>query len=197
MRGPAIGGIPAPIHVWCFQTQLLTHARSHADIIPDAPLLTFARVSIIQARGSVGSALKALTVVLILCAKRALGQGYAATCQNIEYFPEAGLEADCRNDGGNFVFTSLDLDLCVANYDGNLACAHNGAFSASCSGCELSGTVLSCTCGNGSGGSSFPTLDLNTCIANQNGFVLLEVIFAGLRRLFHDLSTAYLLPQRS
>ena len=75
----------------------------------------------------------------------------------------------------------------VANYDGNLAWAHNGNFQASCSEIRIyeggqmaipqspypvpvdGPVMLQARCGDGKGGYKVSTLDLNQKISNQNG----------------------------
>lgn len=48
---------------------------------------------------------------------------YVPTCQD-EYLSGDTLNAQCRNEAGQYVSTSLGLDDCVANYGGQLTCVH-------------------------------------------------------------------------
>ncbi|OSX63416.1 hypothetical protein POSPLADRAFT_1139039 [Postia placenta MAD-698-R-SB12] len=87
---------------------------------------------------------------------------YADTCQD-EYVTGIDLVATCTTDDGSQVSSTLNLDNCVANYDGDLNCVPNGGFSASCdvASCVLTGPeYLECYCDNGQGGQTASIVDL-------------------------------------
>ncbi|KAG8688920.1 hypothetical protein FRC08_011189 [Ceratobasidium sp. 394] len=95
------------------------------------------------------------------------GGGFSGSCKNW-YVSGYTLHANCGDGHGGYRDTSKDLNQCIANYGGNLACATNGGFGGSCSGCEVvTGTYMKCHCGPGP--NNTPTIDLNACIANYGG----------------------------
>lgn len=97
---------------------------------------------------------------------------YADTCPGYAYISGTTFYTQCYNDAGQLVDASIDLNNCVANYNGQLACVHgNGGYSASCSGCEIvqQPEYIECGCANEDGGYTDSIGDLGTCIDNQNG----------------------------
>ncbi|KAG8721264.1 hypothetical protein FRC08_014625 [Ceratobasidium sp. 394] len=74
------------------------------------------------------------------------GGGFSASCSNW-YMSGNTPYASCSDGRGGRRDTSIDLNKCIANYGGNLACAPNGGFGASCSGCLIrTGTYMICGC---------------------------------------------------
>ncbi|KAF8609767.1 Cyanovirin-N [Ceratobasidium sp. AG-I] len=95
------------------------------------------------------------------------GGGFSASCSNFYMQGNNVLTATCGNGSGGSKTTSIDLNRCIANYGGNLACAANGGYGGSCSGCLIrTGTYMICHCGPNNG---TPIIDLNSCVANYSG----------------------------
>ncbi|KAF8609768.1 Cyanovirin-N [Ceratobasidium sp. AG-I] len=93
------------------------------------------------------------------------GGGFSASCSNY-YVSGYTLTATCGNGSGGTKTTSIDLNRCIANYNGNLACAANGGFGGSCSGCGIrTGAYMICGCRP----SGTPIIDLDSCVANYGG----------------------------
>ncbi|KAG8726323.1 hypothetical protein FRC12_023498, partial [Ceratobasidium sp. 428] len=86
------------------------------------------------------------------------GGGFSGSCSNIYMDGNSRLVAHCGDGRGGSRDTSIDLNRCIANYGGNLACATNGGYGGSCSGCLIhTGTYMRCHCGPNNG---TPTIDL-------------------------------------
>ncbi|KAH7907857.1 Cyanovirin-N [Hygrophoropsis aurantiaca] len=100
----------------------------------------------------------------------AVAQDWYNTCQStLPYVSGNYLYATCRTDSGTQSSTSLNLDACIANYNGQLACAANGYFSGSCdtASCELAAediSVMECYCKNDSGSYVASLVDLGKWI---------------------------------
>lgn len=99
---------------------------------------------------------------------------FGQTCSGIQLVGSGAtqqLQATCRNtSGGDNGAQVIALSTCLTNINGQLRCQFNGNALASCTGCSLSGTSLTCSCAeNGTGQSDRTTIDLNTCIGNENG----------------------------
>lgn len=84
-------------------------------------------------------------------------RGISLTCGDFILADDGNtLSANCvsaSNPGG--VYTTLHLDDCLANYDGQISLSQNGSFTQSCSDCILKSptkTLLQCECGNGKNG---------------------------------------------
>ncbi|KAH7903966.1 Cyanovirin-N [Hygrophoropsis aurantiaca] len=107
----------------------------------------------------------------------AVAQNWYDTCQStLPYVSGGYLYATCTTDSGTESSTALNLDACVANYGGQLACAADGDFTASCdsASCELAAediSVMECYCENGSGSEVASLVDLDSCISNDNGIL--------------------------
>jgi cytolysin (calcineurin-like family phosphatase) len=94
---------------------------------------------------------------------------FAASCTSIALQGENVLSASCATEGGMSTSTTLDLNSCITNNDGGLMWANPGNFAKSCSGCSLSGTLLTCQCSEVSGSSKSTTIDVNNQITNCGG----------------------------
>ncbi|TFK49859.1 hypothetical protein OE88DRAFT_1736818 [Heliocybe sulcata] len=104
-------------------------------------------------------AVSSLALILQL---QATGANFASTCTT-GYISGDTFHSSCYNDAGQLVDTSINLNNCVANYDGQLTCVHgNGGYSSTCSGCEIAAGIeyMECYCSNGSGGSPASIVDL-------------------------------------
>ncbi len=113
----------------------------------------------------------------------ALAGRFSKTCLNerIE-FDESGrvvLVASCKdNKDGSYLWNDnghprgnrrLLISDSIANYEGNLAWAHNGSFQASCTDIRLETSTLWAKCGDGKGGHNVTSLNLDEKISNQAG----------------------------
>ncbi|KIM50845.1 hypothetical protein SCLCIDRAFT_110053 [Scleroderma citrinum Foug A] len=81
------------------------------------------------------------------------------------------LYATCQSSDGSDVSTSIDLNQCVANTNGNLFCSKNGNYSATCSGCGLSANAgyLVCTCNDYNQAGQYADIELDQCLTNSDG----------------------------
>ncbi|KAB5588983.1 hypothetical protein CTheo_7578 [Ceratobasidium theobromae] len=90
---------------------------------------------------------------------------FGASCVNLSLIGTT-LYGGCKyGNTGRYLGTSIDMNACIANLNGNLVCQNGGNYGAFCTGCSLSGTWIKCTCGGGGAG----TIDLNQCIVNRDG----------------------------
>ncbi|KAJ6481538.1 Cyanovirin-N [Mycena vitilis] len=119
------------------------------------------------------SVLLALFAVAAVAApvERASETNFSSTCSGISF--NAGnddLTATCQNSGGvGTTTTTIGLNSCVGNTNGELTAGNS--FSGSCSGISFSGVTLSATCSTPNGGSISTSLDLNSVLSNNNGFL--------------------------
>ncbi|KAJ7468159.1 hypothetical protein FB451DRAFT_1560635 [Mycena latifolia] len=89
------------------------------------------------------------------------------------------LQGRCLNLINNYVNASIDLDNCITNNNGNLACAPfpgAGGYRASCAECHatirISSAILECQCyQSGKVTLQNTKYDLNQCIGNYNGLL--------------------------
>ncbi|KAG8756802.1 hypothetical protein FRC12_010468 [Ceratobasidium sp. 428] len=73
------------------------------------------------------------------------GGGFSHSCSSFHMEGNSKLVATCGDGGGGHKTTSINLNDCIANYGGNLACAKNGGYGGSCSGCLIhTGTYMRC-----------------------------------------------------
>ncbi|KAB5589143.1 putative effector protein [Ceratobasidium theobromae] len=109
----------------------------------------------------------ALIAACVVTTVHAAGN-FGASCDKIgTLVTGTDLVAYCKKRDGSSAYSQLDMNKCIANYGGSLACASNGNFGKSCSNCQVvSGTTFRCTC---KPGSTTTTINLNNCIANQDG----------------------------
>ncbi|KAG9219659.1 hypothetical protein CCMSSC00406_0006019 [Pleurotus cornucopiae] len=99
---------------------------------------------------------------------RAAG-GFAATCSGFFVRDNHYLQAHCGDGRGGYKDSTIDLNLCIANYNSHLVCAHNGGYGGSCSACGIrTGTYMTCSC-RGTPQGSYLIADLNECVANLGG----------------------------
>ncbi|WP_437912958.1 CVNH domain-containing protein [Sorangium sp. So ce302] len=94
------------------------------------------------------------------------------SCRNIAINPARELLASCKTIAGNYQFTALALDECIAHIDGDLYWVHNGNFSWECPHCELdfdgNRPWIECDCPAG-GAVRHARLALFQGIINLNG----------------------------
>ncbi|KAK1768399.1 hypothetical protein QBC33DRAFT_568751 [Phialemonium atrogriseum] len=102
--------------------------------------------------------------------------GFITTCIYPGYnFTDSNLGMYCLNNQVDlfaYNWTSLDLNLCVANNGGTLIAWDSGAYADSCSNCSVTKTstlYLTCDCEDMGGSQIASTLDLNTVIYNVDG----------------------------
>ncbi|KIM66722.1 hypothetical protein SCLCIDRAFT_75972, partial [Scleroderma citrinum Foug A] len=93
---------------------------------------------------------------------------FAYTC-NSSSLSGTMLTAYCQLKDGSYGWSSLDLNSCLVNTNGILYCSQNGDYGATCSSCSLSGTVLGCTCQDSQQAGQSASIDLNSCVTNNNG----------------------------
>jgi hypothetical protein len=94
---------------------------------------------------------------------------FAANCSNISLQGSNVLSASCPTGGGTQMSTTLDLDSCITNSNGALMWGSSGNYAGSCSGCSLSGTLLTCQCSDMNGQAHSTTIDVNHQITNCSG----------------------------
>ncbi|OSX63421.1 hypothetical protein POSPLADRAFT_1138977 [Postia placenta MAD-698-R-SB12] len=107
---------------------------------------------------------------------------YATTCED-ESLDGQNLVASCTADNGSQQSSTLNLNGCVANYDGDLNCAVNGGFAASCNvgSCGLAGgEYMQCYCRNNQGSQTSSIVDLACHIS---GDVFWDAVFPGAQIL--------------
>ena len=74
----------------------------------------------------------------------------------------------CKNFQGQEVKTSIDLNQCVTNNNGNLG--KGTGFAHSSSSCYVNGNILTCAkVKNGNGQTAESSTDLNSLVGNNNG----------------------------
>lgn len=129
------------------------------------------------------------TAVTLRQATPALQGGFIAQCDfyQVTNHGEAygHLQAMCSTDPGNpatEVASTLDLSLCLGNYNNNLAWGYKGGAFASCMGCTsrmFDTRYLDCDCG---------TVDLN------DGIYVTE---SGAVACYDQIGSAYAVPYRA
>ncbi|KXJ85347.1 Cyanovirin-N [Microdochium bolleyi] len=104
------------------------------------------------------------------CIGAAHAQGFMRSCLNVQLVDwNRELRAKCGGGNDNLC-TSIYLDYCIANADGNLAGRYKGAFGVSCGGCTLNGSQLECTCFGPEGEPQRRTsINIDDIISNRNG----------------------------
>ncbi|KAB5587301.1 hypothetical protein CTheo_9252 [Ceratobasidium theobromae] len=80
----------------------------------------------------------------LLAATSAQAGNFGATCKSIRLENNNILYATCGNGSGSDYTSSLNLNACVVNNNGNLQCQSNGNYAVSCTSCGLSGTTMTC-----------------------------------------------------
>jgi hypothetical protein len=116
---------------------------------------------------------------------------YQQTCRNARV-AGSRLDAQCPNEEGTLVSSSIDLGSCqngdIANVNGNLRCMTSvnntgrngdrydlpaGPYQQSCNGAVMQGSTLNANCRAANGTTLRSSLDLNSCrgadVANING----------------------------
>ncbi|KZT38596.1 hypothetical protein SISSUDRAFT_1046754 [Sistotremastrum suecicum HHB10207 ss-3] len=106
-----------------------------------------------------------------------MGQGYLSSCSSCD---ETCSGSNCKTTctcldvkGTPHSGASINFKSCIANYNGNLACAKNGGYGASCSGCSANAEgvfgQICCTCKDDAKNSHFTCLQTNNCVSNWDG----------------------------
>ncbi|KAJ5950108.1 hypothetical protein N7454_001692, partial [Penicillium verhagenii] len=100
--------------------------------------------------------LKSLGMVSLFVMAVSGASKFATTCENIETFGTT-LQADCQEfEHGTLAPANIDLNRCLKNNKGSLACGKNGNYQGSCINCSLRGdTELECMCRNVEEGHRF------------------------------------------
>ncbi|KAF3926261.1 hypothetical protein ABW20_dc0105278 [Dactylellina cionopaga] len=113
--------------------------------------------------------------------KRA-GGGALNTCHNAGAALKGRdiyIQAFCGDGHGGYPFTSVNVNDCIANDDGNLHWRKNGGFSGSCSfdlstGVQSNGALL-VRCRKNNGSVAITGIFLNEHLVNRNGRLTCEV----------------------
>ncbi|KAH7908594.1 Cyanovirin-N [Hygrophoropsis aurantiaca] len=98
-------------------------------------------------------------------------QDFGAACTN-STLDGTTLNAMCETDSGANITASINLNNCVASYNGTLTCSQTGNYSTTCSACEYGIGPLQMVCMCYDGNATYPdvsVINLDTCINNQNG----------------------------
>ncbi|KAM7185750.1 Cyanovirin-N [Naviculisporaceae sp. PSN 640] len=66
-------------------------------------------------------------------------RSYVGSCNSCTIVNNVALRCNCRNEGGGWIWSDLDLNKCLANANGQLDWRLNGGFGGSCRGYLLSG----------------------------------------------------------
>ncbi|KAJ7272384.1 Cyanovirin-N [Mycena rebaudengoi] len=108
--------------------------------------------------------------------ERAANGGFVATCTNTSVnISNVVLTTTCRTSTGGQITSSIGLDSCIANANGQLVARQSGGFSASCPGIVFVGTSTSATlngrCTNASGTVVSSSINLNDVFTNNNGIL--------------------------
>ncbi|KAH7882511.1 Cyanovirin-N [Phlebopus sp. FC_14] len=93
--------------------------------------------------------------------------GFSETCSSY-WVSGTTLHADCLAIDQHIDSTSINLDICLVNSNGELGC-WRGDYGASCWDCGLSGTIFGCTCNNDEHNPVYTSVNLDNCITNDNG----------------------------
>ncbi|KLO08355.1 Cyanovirin-N [Schizopora paradoxa] len=122
--------------------------------------------------------------VLVVCTASTLGApveerataiNFAESCPDISLGSSDVLTAACFNNAGALVTSSISLDSCIANTNGKLVAKSGGAFDHSCTDVvfESSGSSaeLTAQCNNDKKQAVTTTIDLNSVLTNNNGFL--------------------------
>lgn len=131
-----------------------------------------------------------ITLGTFLLPNTALARGrFSASCKdlNLKYYWEGGptLEANCKNEAGNWNHSKLRLNDYIANMNGTLVWLKKGNFAATCQPGELRShglfvnqpiLVVVCRTEGRSGSLPFQTnsFNLDERIANRNGNLTYE-----------------------
>ncbi|KAJ7882268.1 Cyanovirin-N [Mycena leptocephala] len=121
------------------------------------------------------------SVLLALCAvavvpgalaapvKTRTGSNFSSACDNIVIDThELTLTATCQKSGGiGSSTTTIDLNSCIGNTNGELVAGNS--FAASCSNLQASGVELTASCTNPAGTTINTAIDLNVVVGNDDG----------------------------
>ncbi|KZW00761.1 Cyanovirin-N [Exidia glandulosa HHB12029] len=94
--------------------------------------------------------------------------GFISTCENVS-LSGSTLHATCINEGGGAGGSSLDLNRCITNNNGEMFCQFGGSAFGSCRDCRLGGSELTCTCTRANQQTDVSSIDLNGCVGNLDG----------------------------
>ncbi|KAK3392491.1 Cyanovirin-N [Sordaria brevicollis] len=97
--------------------------------------------------------------------------GFFQSCNNLDISDDHYLYAHCRQNDGGQRLTVEDLNLCIANANGQLVAREGGNYAFSCSHCYISGSaIMKCDCQSASGKRT-TSIDLNPFIGNSDGYM--------------------------
>ncbi|KAH6628160.1 Cyanovirin-N [Chaetomium tenue] len=99
-----------------------------------------------------------------------LGGGFIRSCNKLEISNTHYLYAHCRQNDGGERLTNEDLNLCIANDNGQLVAREGGGYGGSCSHCYITGSSMKCDCQSASGKKT-TSIDLDPFIGNDDGYM--------------------------
>ncbi|KAH8934875.1 hypothetical protein BDL97_17G002900 [Sphagnum fallax] len=97
--------------------------------------------------------------------------GFTASCQGPFSVTGSILSADCKNDAGNFAFSSLDLNSFLSNDNGNLVEGNDYIATCTPEGFALIGSpfFVYANCAQENGNVVSASYDINNNVSNDNG----------------------------
>ncbi|KAJ7868285.1 Cyanovirin-N [Mycena leptocephala] len=96
------------------------------------------------------------------------GSSFSSTCDNIVVNTSSlTLTATCKTSGVGSSTTTIDLNSCIGNTDGDLI--PGASFAGSCSNIQASGIELTASCQNDAGTTINTSIDFNVFLSNTNG----------------------------
>ncbi|KAB5588688.1 putative effector protein [Ceratobasidium theobromae] len=96
---------------------------------------------------------------------------YASTCTATGLNGDNLMFASCQDATGleaRKKTTVLDLNGCIVNRNGRLSCQANGRYDATCNGCFVSDTTMTCSC-EGRVSTITTSINLDDCVSNLDG----------------------------
>ncbi|KAF7335685.1 CNVH-domain-containing protein [Mycena venus] len=109
--------------------------------------------------------------------ERAANDQFLATCRNTMFDVQTvTLTSTCENLAGRMVTSSISLDSCLSNDNGQLVAQIDGSFSLTCQDITFLGVIdntvtLTARCEAFYGPDITSSIDLNTVVDNNNGFL--------------------------
>ncbi len=104
--------------------------------------------------------------------KRRTSNNFLATCKNLSLQGNT-LNGTCQKMDQSWILTSLNLDECLANINGNFQWQQSGAYSQSSNNCNLNASngIITCSARKMDGSMNTTTFNLNNSVSNLDGFL--------------------------
>lgn len=100
---------------------------------------------------------------------------FSRSARNVSYDAKnACLKAEVQTQRGDWVMSSISLDLLITNRNGRLEWETDGGFSRSVKDVTVVGGLLTCIAQSASGAHVKSTLDLDKRIANVDGCLVYQ-----------------------